>query len=345
LGYFPNGWAFWLTGPGQRGGPLAAGATRAPAVELATRAPFHLEATVRVLQRRPVNLVDRWDGRFYRRLVPTPGGAVIVEVENCGSIDAPALQLRAASVAQDLRDAAEMVPTVQRLLGLQIDPAPLQQCTRLHPRTASLGIALRGMRPPRFAGLFESMLNVIPFQQLSLDAGVAVVGRLVQRFGETLESQGQRFHAFPTAERVAQARLASLQACGLSLAKARALRELAGQVATGALEEPTLDACDTDLALERLKALPGIGAWTAAVILLRGLGRLDVFPPGDVGAAASLMHLLHLRSPRSLDRWVRRFGRYRGYLYFFGLAGRLLERGLIHAASLESPASSGPDAA
>ncbi|HEY7887941.1 MAG TPA: hypothetical protein VIC29_06905 [Steroidobacteraceae bacterium] len=40
----------------------------AAALRLPMRAPFHLEATVRVLQRRPTNLIDTWDGDNYRRL-------------------------------------------------------------------------------------------------------------------------------------------------------------------------------------------------------------------------------------------------------------------------------------
>ena len=72
------------------------------------------------------------------------------------------------------------------------------------------------LRPPRFAGWFEAFASVLPFQQLSLDAGLAILGRLVVRFGEPLEHAGRRFHAFPTAPAVAGARLAALRACGLS---------------------------------------------------------------------------------------------------------------------------------
>jgi DNA-3-methyladenine glycosylase II len=65
------------------------------------------------------------------------------------------------------------------------------------------------------------------------------------------------------------------------------------------------------------------------VVLLRGFGRIDVFPPGDVGAVRGLSALLRLPSRESLDRMVERFGEQRGYLYFFGLAGSLLKKGLI----------------
>jgi 3-methyladenine DNA glycosylase/8-oxoguanine DNA glycosylase len=85
-------------------------------------------------------------------------------------------------------------------------------------------------------------------------------------------------------------------------------------------------------ALRALTELSGIGAWTASVVLLRGLGRLDVFPPGDIGVARGLSDLLHLEPGASFDRAVERFGNQRGYLYFCSLGHSLLTKGLIHAA-------------
>ena len=54
---------------------------------LETRAPFHLEATVRVLQRRPGNLVDVWSDDRYLRVFQTDDDLVLVEVANRGTID------------------------------------------------------------------------------------------------------------------------------------------------------------------------------------------------------------------------------------------------------------------
>jgi DNA-3-methyladenine glycosylase II len=81
-----------------------------------------------------------------------------------------------------------------------------------------------------------------------------------------------------------------------------------------------------------LAELPGIGAWSAGVVLLRGLGRLDVFPPGDVGAQRGLRAVMHLGPGAALGRIIERFGNHRGYLYFCALGGGLLAKGLIRAA-------------
>ena len=67
-------------------------------------------------------------------------------------------------------------------------------------------------------------------------------------------------------------------------------------------------------------------------MLLRGFGRLEVFPPGDSGALRSLTGLLQLRTPESLAQVIERFGEYRGYLYLCGLGSSLLAKGLIERA-------------
>lgn len=299
---------------------------------LDTRAPFHFEATVRVLQRRPVNRIDRWEHNRYLRVLGPPGELALVEVENHGTIDAPDLRYTLHQGNPSSATAARLAQILRRVLGLDVDPLPLQQLAQADRMLRPTALALRGMRPPRFAEWFETFAKVIPFQQVSLDAGVAIVGRLVERFGTPLEYEGRRYHAFPTAEAVAEARPEALRACGLSLRKAEALCAIARAIDAGELSEEKISALSTPEALRVLVEQPGIGPWSANVALLRGLGRLDVFPPGDVGAMRGLRTLLRLPPEAPLAPVVERFGTQRGYLYFYVLGSSLLTKGLIHSA-------------
>jgi DNA-3-methyladenine glycosylase II len=300
-------------------------------VQLQTRAPFNLEATVRVLQRRPSNLVDVWQDDHYVRVLEMEEGPTLVEVQNRGTIDVPDVRY---CIRSGDRSAA-VTATLRRVLGLDVVPAFLQFPVPIDGPLRSSVVALRGMRPPRFANLFESFVSVVPFQQLSLDAGVSIVNRLVQRFGRSVEHDGKQYHASPGARAVAAARLDQLRACGLSQGKAQTLRNLARMIETRELSEEEISRMTSQQALRALLELPGIGPWSAALVLLRGFGRLDVFPPGDVGAARGLGPLLQLDPRTSIDRAVERFGDRRGYLYFCGLGASLLAKGLIHPAPTE----------
>jgi len=287
---------------------------------------------VRVLQRRPTNLIDLWDGERYRRAVRIDGRPVLLEVQNSGTLEVPDLRLSllgGAATAHARSDASEMASAI---LGLDQDVTLYERFAEAPRTLRSTAFALRGMRPPRYPDLFETFANVIPFQQLSVEAGMAVVAQLVRRFGEGMTVRGTRFHVFPGAGLIAEARTVSLKQSGMSLRKAQTLRSVARSIASGALTAGGIAELPSSEAIDRLTEVSGIGAWSAALVLLRGCGRLDVFPPGDAGVERSLMALMRLRSPASLARIVDRFGDCRGLLYFYGIASRALEAGLIRAA-------------
>jgi DNA-3-methyladenine glycosylase II len=312
-------------------------------VALATAGPFHLEATVRVLQRRSTNLVDVWENERYLRVLATADGLLLVEVSNRGTIDEPDVRFVVRVGTPSAATRAAVARTLRATLGMGVDPEPLRALTEAERRLRPTARALRGMRPPRFPELFEAFVNVVPFQQVSLDAGVAIVGRLVERFGESIEHDGHVFHAFPTSRVFADARRSALRACGLSAQKAETLRRIAHAMESGEVTEAKLAAMSSDPALRFLTELKGIGPWSASLVLLRGLGRLDVFPPGDVGAARGLGRLLGVERARSIERVVKRFGDRRGYLYFCSLGGSLLAKGLIHAAPPRPEPAGGSD--
>jgi DNA-3-methyladenine glycosylase II len=253
----------------------------------------------------------------------------LAEVENRGSIDTPDVHW---TIRNGSGDDEQLGDRLTSMLRLDLDPTPLQQLAESEPALRPTTKALRGMRPPRFGEWYEAFGNVIPFQQVSLEAGIAIVGRFIERFGEQLEFDERRYHSFPDPAAVADARLESIRECGLSRTKAESLQRIAGLIASGELSEARIAALATEDAIAELKELPGIGPWSAGLVMLRGLGRLDVFPPGDVGAMRGLNKLLRLESGDELAHVVERFGEYRGYLYFHALGRSLLDKGLIQPA-------------
>ncbi|HEU0114074.1 MAG TPA: hypothetical protein VFQ80_05335, partial [Thermomicrobiales bacterium] len=262
-------------------------------------------------------------------------GPRLLTVANAGTIDEPALRFDVAGGPLLPATTRQAVATARWILGLDAPPAPTEWLAAIEPRFGPVASALRGFRSPCFPTLFETGASVVPFQQVSLDAGTAIVGRLVTRFGSTSAFGGGEAFAFPAPAAIAAAPLAALREVGLSRAKAAALQTLAERALAGELDAARFQALPTDQALASLQALPGIGPWSAGVMLLRGLRRMDVFPTGDVGAARNLPHLLGLDanwSPAEASAFAARFGDKRGYLYFLGLGGHLLARGLLAAS-------------
>jgi DNA-3-methyladenine glycosylase II len=280
--------------------------------------PYSLSLTVQVLRRVSTNIVDQWDGSKYRRALRVGSDEYIVCVRQR---DETTLQVDAN------RPPEPVIPLLRRTLGVDVDLSEALRRGAAESWLASMIEQLRGLHPPRFPNLFETLCMTIPFQQVSLQAGQSFVNRLVESFGE---SRGCAW-LFPMPRTIANATLDKLQASGLSKAKARTLQNAASLIADGVLSDAEIENLSSAEALRRLDDLPGIGPWTAAVILLRGFGRLDVFPPGDVGARRTLGRLLGRSTPLSGQEEMAlldRLGRYRGLLYFLGLAW---SRGMVSA--------------
>jgi 3-methyladenine DNA glycosylase/8-oxoguanine DNA glycosylase len=278
--------------------------------------PFSLRLTVAVLQRLPGNVLDGWDAATgtYTRAVRLPSRPALVHVRQVG---ADRLELDGAAAA---------APLVRRMLGLdvQVNSAALAAA---EPRLVPVLRRLRGLRPPRFPSLFETIGLTVPFQQLSLESGQSIVNRLVRQLGQPVGSAW----LFPAPARIAGADLADLRCCGLSRSKAETLRAVARLIADGELSEADIDRCSSPEALRRLDQLPGVGLWTAGVILLRGFGRLDVFPSGDVGARRGLATLLGRDRPLDAGEeqaLLERLGPQRGLVYFLLLGWSRLRLGV-----------------
>jgi DNA-3-methyladenine glycosylase II len=133
---------------------------------------------------------------------------------------------------------------------------------------------------------FAALLNSIAHQQLNGTAAQTIVGRVRTRFG------GGRW---PTAATMARARVTSMRACGLSNAKALAIRDLAKKTLDGTVPGArALHGMDDEAIVARLTQVRGIGRWTVEMMLMFRLGRLDVLPVDDYGVRKGFTRLYGL---------------------------------------------------
>jgi HhH-GPD superfamily base excision DNA repair protein len=138
--------------------------------------------------------------------------------------------------------------------------------------------------------------------------------------------------AFPGPEELASLDTDDLRRHGFSSTKARTIIAIAHAVVTGRLDLEALQWLEDGAAIERLTSLRGIGRWTAEYVLLRGLGRLHVFPGDDVGAHSKLRHLFGIDTPldyEAVHRLVARWLPYAGVVYFHLLLDSLPQAGLV----------------
>jgi DNA-3-methyladenine glycosylase II len=294
--------------------------------------PFRLDLTVWTLRRRPDNVVDRWDGTTYRRVLSLPAGPVEVAVTQTAPPEKP--QLKVAVTGQPICAAVRVAVTaaLERLLGLRIDLAGFYQFTAQHQQLGQLAQRFWGVRPPRFATVFEGVINAIACQQVTLTLGIRLLNRLTVAYGAALGEGDEAVHAFPRPEDLVRLSTEVFRQFGFSRQKGRAMIELAQSVGEGRLDLEGLATLPDEEAIERLCELRGVGRWSAEYTLLRGLGRVHVFPGDDVGARNNLQRWLRLTKTLDYEgvrRVLARWDGYAGLVYFDLLLDRLENAGYL----------------
>jgi DNA-3-methyladenine glycosylase II len=139
---------------------------------------------------------------------------------------------------------------------------------------AAVGPCTLRLNPDRFGLLIRSILS----QQISGKAAASIGARLVQALGPAGLTPGGIL-ALPDE---------TLRAAGLSVAKARAVRDLAEKVHGKSVPLETLHDLTDEEVIAALVPVRGIGRWTAEMFLIFSLGRFDVLPVADLGLRAGV---------------------------------------------------------
>ncbi len=282
----------------ERGTPRDASPLR-----LAYRPPYDIEAVLGFFARRQVTGVEQVEGLTVRRTLGwTHRGQRVA-----GWLDGRFVPERhevhvtaSASLAPVL---GAVMQRVRQGLDLDADPALIDPVMALLPLPARPGARL----PCGMDG-FETAVRVILGQQVTVKAARTLVQRLVARFGTPIATPFPGLtHLFPDAAALAAAEPADIGTLGIVRQRVKALQALAAAVLAGeiALDRsaplaPTLDA---------LRALPGIGEWTAQLIAMRALAWPDAWPASDIG----LMNALGTRDAKRVAELAEPWRPWRAY--------------------------------
>jgi AraC family transcriptional regulator of adaptative response / DNA-3-methyladenine glycosylase II len=151
-------------------------------------------------------------------------------------------------------------------------------------------------------------VRIVLGQQVTVKGARTLTQRLVNLLGAPISTPFPALsRLFPSAEAVAGASADEIGRLGIVRQRVGAMQALARAVTSGELQlhrgaplQATLDA---------LRALPGIGEWTAQLVALRALGWPDAWPASDIG----LMNALGTRDPRQVTALAETWRPWRAY--------------------------------
>ena len=295
-------------------------------IRIGVRTPYRLDLTANVLRRLSTNVVDYFDGVTYRRLIGDAKAPALLSIVQTGPAELTA-DIETAGAAYDAR------VLVERMFGIDVDLEPFYRAAAGIAWLAPLVAGVRGVKPPRYPTVWEACVNAIVYQQISIHAAGAILRRTIERFVTPVPIGNASLYAFPGPQLLIDADAEELRAQGLSIHKVTSLRAVARAILEGAIDESALTLLPTSDLMTSLAAHQGIGPWSAAVIALRGFGRLDLFPMNDSGVARSVKDLSG-RTGVDVEELLGRLGAQRGMLYYHLLLGRLAARGDVELAAI-----------
>ncbi len=243
--------------------------------QLDYQAPYDWDGLLAFLAARAIPGVEAISDGAYHRTIELGGAAGDVRVSH-----EPGKSRLLATIRFPNPDVLPtIVARLRGLFDLNADPQVVGAALSRDPRLAPLVIARPGLRVPGAWDGFELAVRAIVGQQISVPAATRLVGRIAETWGEPLPGGPTEVgltSLFPRPSVLAEAAIG-----GMPGARAGAIASMARAAAAN----PELFERGGDLAssIARLRALPGVGDWTANYIAMRALREPDAFPAADIG--------------------------------------------------------------
>lgn len=225
---------------------------------------------------------------FLRRFPPCQGDYVITDrsitaAVSVGGIaraftlrdgDPPTVELPRHTDAATQR---LLVARAGHLIGADDDVTALYAAAEGDPPFRALVEQLYGLHHVRFLTLGEIAVYCVLMQRTPVQLASTYKRRFLARFGIPVEAAGVALRAMPELDELVELDAAAIAE---AIGHARKAAQIAGVVrGVAAIGERFLRTAPYAAARDALLAIPGIGPFSAAAILLRGLGRMDELPP------------------------------------------------------------------
>jgi DNA-3-methyladenine glycosylase II len=250
------------------------------------------------------------------KAVRVGGRAIVFQLKPTGTIKMPRLKYTLFADHPFSRGLTEVViDRISFFLSLSDD---LDQFYRIAINDSSFAPILQklyGLHQVKFLTPFECACWAVLSQRNQLSAARKAKQALLERFGTSLEVNGSLYRAFPEPSQLGETSQEEVKA----LLKHQRREEYLGEVikAFSEVDERFLRTANYDKVEEWLKNIRGIGEWSARLILLRGLGRMEKLAVEKrLMAAAARVYGKPMTTQR-LHVIGEKYGRWKGYWAYY----------------------------
>jgi DNA-3-methyladenine glycosylase II len=229
--------------------------------------------------------IRKYEKGVFHQALRLNGKLVKIEVASSGTIEKPALCVTLKSNSSITpKDAENAKATVIYIFNLNFNLQAFYSEVAHDPAMDKITRQLYGLKNPTTPTVFESLVDSVVEQQISIKVAHTIEERLVKKFGDPFNLDDDNYYTYPTPQNIASANISDIQQVGLSMRKAQYIQNAAQLIAAGKLDlENMKNQIDAEQIIAELDAIRGIGVWTAELTMLRGMQRLDALPADDFG--------------------------------------------------------------
>ncbi len=258
--------------------------TYTQAFHLQALAPFDFDLCAQIFSNGDPEIRSYENGEFHQ-VLSLNGNLVLVKLSSVGSVEKPELSVNLKSnKALTLQDKNAAKKMVEFIFDLDFNLNFFYKEVEKEPVMYKIAQRLYGLKNPTTSTVFESLVDSIVEQQISIKVAVTIEHRLAKKFGDKVEIDGKTYFEFPTPQNIAAVSINEVQQVGLSQRKAEYIHGAADLIANGKFDLEKMKAeKDPERIIAELDEIRGIGVWTAELTMLRGMQRLDAFPADDFG--------------------------------------------------------------
>jgi DNA-3-methyladenine glycosylase II len=163
---------------------------------------------------------------------------------------------------------------------------------------------------------FNSLLEAIIGQQLSVKAADAIISRFYAHFGKN-----------PAPNEILASPDELLRSLGFSNNKVKYIKDLSGKLLNREIILEEIDKKSDDEILNELIKVKGIGKWTVDMFLIFALGRPDVLPAGDLGLKKAIKINYKLKEMPTEEKVIK-ISKKKGWAPYNSLASLYLWKSL-----------------
>jgi len=266
----------------------------------------------------------------YRRLLNIGNKLILASVRSIGTVEYPKLEMTLEGTALTSTDVGQAKSQIEWILGTSQNLNRFYESIVHDQPLNDFGKIFYGLHLPHTQSPYEALILAVLGQQISTNVAHLIRTLMIEKYGSAARYRGMNYYSFPQPIHLAEASLEDLRLLKMSYRKAEYILGISRIISeqSNLLEFESLTE-DQEIITE-ITRLRGVGRWTAQWLLIRGLGRMDAFPIGDLALNQMVSKIYFDDTPVTdyeIAKFSERWSPWRTYATIYLFAAN--RRGLI----------------